>query len=96
MKIYIVCGTSGEYSDRSEWIVKAFFNKKRAEKLVLDANAEARKNECKWSIDRDDDYYKCVEPLKNKFDKTGNGDHSGWDRPNYYLEETILDKKTGE
>lgn len=28
--IHIVCGTSGEYSDRTEWVVRAFFDESQA------------------------------------------------------------------
>lgn len=34
MKIYIVQGECGEYSDRSQWIVKAFKDKKKADFFV--------------------------------------------------------------
>jgi hypothetical protein len=37
VKIYIVYGTTGEYSDRSDWIVCAYENKKFAEDHVSKA-----------------------------------------------------------
>lgn len=45
--IYIVQGTTGEYSDRTDWIVKAFTTKEAAEKFQMDitnAVAEAKKH----------------------------------------------------
>lgn len=36
MKIYIVNGTTGEYSDRSEWAVEAWTTKEAAEARVRD------------------------------------------------------------
>lgn len=36
MKIYIVRGYTGEYSDQSNWLVKAFNKEKSAKKLVDD------------------------------------------------------------
>ncbi len=41
MKIYIVMGCQGEYSDRSEWPVVAYRKKARAE-------AEVKRLEARW------------------------------------------------
>ncbi len=40
--IYIVCGTSGEYSDRTDWVVKAFASEARAKEFcaLLQATIE--------------------------------------------------------
>ena len=43
MKIYIVEGSTGEYSDHCEWIVCAFADKTKAEELVLKATERAKK-----------------------------------------------------
>jgi hypothetical protein len=40
--IYIVMGTSGEYSDRDEWPVCAYSDKERAQQHVVDASNRAR------------------------------------------------------
>jgi len=40
-KIYVVFGTTGEYSDRSEWMVKAFHTEKEADDLAATCNKEA-------------------------------------------------------
>ncbi len=45
MKIYVVSGSTGEYSDRSEWPVKAFASKEKAEELVAAATARAKQIE---------------------------------------------------
>lgn len=42
MTIYVVFGCTGEYSDRSEWCVKAFRNEERAKDLVNNLNTSAR------------------------------------------------------
>ena len=42
MKIHVVYGSSGEWSEREEWVVKAFVDKDEAEKFVLDASAHVR------------------------------------------------------
>ena len=41
MKISIVMGMTGEYSDRSEWPVRAFLTARRAEKYALAAKQRA-------------------------------------------------------
>lgn len=42
MKIYIVHGSTGEYSDRKEWIVCAYKEEDHARKHVLAASSTAR------------------------------------------------------
>lgn len=42
MEIYVVVGTTGEYSDRREWAVKAFSNEDRAKDFVLEATKIAK------------------------------------------------------
>jgi len=36
MKVYIVQGTCGEYSDRDEWVACAYLDKAKAEQRVLE------------------------------------------------------------
>ena len=43
MTIYVVMGSTGEYSDRTEWPVHAFEDKERAEELVAKAQEEANR-----------------------------------------------------
>lgn len=40
-RIFVVMGTTGEYSDRTEWPVLAFTDKTAAEKLVVQASRRA-------------------------------------------------------
>ncbi len=40
--IYVVMGTTGEYSDRTEWPVLAYLSKPQAEEHVEKASARAR------------------------------------------------------
>jgi hypothetical protein len=42
VKIYVVMGSTGEYSDHEEWPVKAFTTRVAAEELVLNASNFAR------------------------------------------------------
>lgn len=41
MTIWVVMGTTGEYSDRREWPVRAFKRKKEAEELITAATQKA-------------------------------------------------------
>lgn len=43
MKIYIVYGTSGEYSDRGIWCLGGFRDECKAKELVENASGEARR-----------------------------------------------------
>lgn len=52
MQIWIVEGSSGEYSDHREWPLKAFRDEKAAQRLVIEA--QARANEIQAL--RDSDY----------------------------------------
>ena len=40
-KIYVLQGSTGEYSDRTDWIVRAYKNKMDADESCLTANQEA-------------------------------------------------------
>ena len=51
MKIYIVFGTSGEYSDRSEWAVAAYEVEANAEAHVTAAKKWLQENVNLWEID---------------------------------------------
>ena len=42
MKVYVVMGHTGEYSDCIDWPVKAFVSQERAADLVVKATARAR------------------------------------------------------
>jgi hypothetical protein len=37
MKIYIVEGSTGEYADRRDWLVKGYFDRTKAEQHAIDA-----------------------------------------------------------
>lgn len=41
--IYVVMGATGEYSDRQEWPVRAFLSVLDAKRLIVEAEAEARR-----------------------------------------------------
>lgn len=80
MIIYIVFGSTGEYSDHIEWILKAFTDKSAAEDLVANATVEAQeaiKKYPRYSIPKG----------ANKYDPQMKVDYTG---VNYYLVECEL------
>lgn len=86
MKVYVVRGSTGEYSGRSEWLVKAFLDKEEAENLVLLANQEAKRlfTEYKHNTKHNNLYdfeYINTYDIKFMMDYTGT---------NYYIEEVEL------
>lgn len=42
MKIYVVIGSTGEYSDRMEWVACAFHDEEKAKQVVTEWDAQAR------------------------------------------------------
>lgn len=44
-KVYIVMGSTGEYSDHQEWLVAAYFDKEKGKEHVEKAGARAREIE---------------------------------------------------
>jgi hypothetical protein len=67
--IYVVIGSTGEYSDRTEWLVIAFDSEDRAKQHVLSATARARELE-QW-VDADDEpwrYSEAKDKPTNEYD----------------------------
>lgn len=83
-KIFVVFGSTGEYEDYREWNVRAFLNKKQAEKFAIDCQQlydEQTKNvnfnkyafiNCNWK-----------HPLDSNFQTDYNG-------TKYYISEVPL------
>ena len=94
MKIYIVFGKTGEYSDRTEWPVVAYTQEIDAQSHVAAATAKAR--EIKAAIDTydDDDYDGYAEEMckTNQFDSRMQYSYTG---ASYHIEETELKEKRG-
>jgi hypothetical protein len=80
--IYIVMGTTGEYSDRNEWLVRAYFSKIKAEALVETLEAWCREN----SVSRLDDRvsFERRDGIKCPLDPQFQCDYTG---TSYYLAE---------
>ena len=85
-KIYIVSGTSGEYSDHREWMVKAFTDEGRAKSLVLSATQAASEALILRSRDEDCDLYGVI--YTNPFDPYMSMDYTG---VRYYIDEVELE-----
>ena len=82
MKIYIVHGTTGEYSDRTEWIVCAYPSKVDAQAHVMCAQRH-----CPPEKEAYRSYVDGGERLKNPYDPHFRMDYTG---TYYYLTETEL------
>jgi hypothetical protein len=86
-QIYIVRGTTGEYSDRSEWLVAAYTDEVTAQEHVI--LAQKRANEIKVAQDNTD-YF-------TEFDKTNiydpNGDIDNYTGTRYFVVPVILYEK---
>lgn len=88
MKINVVIGTTGEYSDRTEWLVKAFTSSKAAQELVV--NATRRANEI--HVTRPDKYT-LPKGLTNKYDPDMQMDYTG---TTYYFKDVEFEEERNE
>lgn len=88
MIIYIVMGSAGEYSDREEWPIKAYYKKKSAEKHVLLATRE--RNSIINKIQKFDDD-ELFEPIISKYDNKPFEKYD-LDRNDYFIHECELDE----
>lgn len=61
MKIYIVSGSTGEYSDRTDWMVRAYASEDEAKRVVEEYSAKAKEVEVRCDLPEDD---------PNHFDKS--------------------------
>jgi len=82
MPVYVVIGTTGEYSDHREWPVKAYYSKTLAEQHVV--NAGRRANELFVQYGR----YGDVPKGENEYDSKMESAYTG---QRYYIWEVELD-----
>jgi hypothetical protein len=54
MKIYIVSGSTGEYSDRTDWMVCAYKSEDEAKRIVAEYDRIAKEIEVRCRLDEDD------------------------------------------
>lgn len=69
--IYVVVGTTGEYSDRSEWLVCAFVKEQDAKDLVVNASRRAQE----LAATRSSQY--SIERAANEYDPKMEMDYTG-------------------
>jgi hypothetical protein len=72
MKVYVVIGLTGEYSDRDEWVVCGFTSEDKAKERVELATARARALFAEYK----DSYWKEVDE-KNEYDHAFKMDYTG-------------------
>ena len=66
MKVYVVMGTSGDYSDRREWVVCAYTDEALAKQHVELAQARSRET---WAAWEDAGGWGCdLDPADNEYD----------------------------
>jgi hypothetical protein len=61
MKIYVVQGSTGEYSDHKEWLVCAFKDEKKAQELVVQLTQEGKVFVKKMEVLQEEDYEAWVD-----------------------------------
>ena len=86
MKIYVITGTTGEYSDRSEWLVTAYTKEDDAKKHVEEATKYAEAWHALTWEQRDGKNEKTANPMDPCFSH----DYTGTE---YYYTEVDLQKK---
>lgn len=55
--IYVVIGMTGEYSDRTEWMVRAYTNKEAAQAVVVEYTKKAKELEVRCRLPKDNPLY---------------------------------------
>ena len=76
MRIYIVIGSTGEYSDRREWLVRAFPKQEHAQLLVVTATREAKRLYAEYASSGYMDYHKIPKD-SNPVDPSMETDYTG-------------------
>ena len=89
MRIYVVIGSTGEYSDRREWLVKAFPKQELAQQLVVAATREAKRLYAAYASSAYMDYHK-IPKGSNPVDPSMETDYTG---VGYHYVEVELEEK---
>jgi len=82
LKIYVVQGSTGEYSDHREWLVCAFTREKSAQAFVEVVSARARELQMQYGK------YWGIPDGSNEYDPSMEIDYTG---VNYHIESVILE-----
>jgi len=75
MNIYVVMGSTGEYSDERRWTVIAYFDKVKAQEHVINADRRAKEIFVEYKGDWVE--YKEIPPNANEFDPDMVMDYTG-------------------
>lgn len=89
-KIYVVKGTTGEWSDRVEWLAKAFRTEKAAQEFILYLEEKYQSfNQGKRGFNRSEKEEKALNKLMCSLDPRFHEDYTGtsW----YYREVELVD-----
>lgn len=95
-KIFVVIGKTGEYSDRREWLVKAFYDLDITQAFILTLEEKSRLIQIKMEALEEEginlDYRDVIEkyfPEMKNMDKNFHGDY--FTGTHYHYEECILE-----
>lgn len=83
MTIYVIRGTTGEYSDRTEWAVKAFKDKTKTLKCIIELEREAKRIQFERGSE-----YRLPDDYNNPLDPKMIMDYTG---TSYFYDEVELD-----
>lgn len=89
--LYVVMGSCGEYSDRTEWPVRAFVDELKAQEHVAKADGYAREHALSSSsaiIDQDWSSSRSAAVAANPYDRNMGMDYTG---VSYYIMQVDLD-----
>ncbi len=86
MTIWVVMGTTGEYSDRNEWPVVAFADKAKAEARIIACTEEANKRYANSQVPDDDNGWSSYNTKDNPLDPHMKIDYTGTSYFHYEVE----------
>lgn len=95
-KVFVVFGTTGEYSDRGEWAVRGFLKAELAERFEFGCTQWAHEHtkrldeheECDDCYSEKSNFRKCPDAEKSPHDPNYRRDYTGTD---YYTIEVEVD-----
>lgn len=85
-KIWVVMGTTGEYSDRNDWPVVAFPDKARAEARIVACTQEANKRFSESQVPDESNDWSSYNTDNNVLDPNMKMDYTGTSYFHYEVE----------
>jgi hypothetical protein len=85
--VFVVCGTSGEYSDRYEWVARAFRTEDAARSFIEATTARMMDLQAAYKrrADHNKPYLSFADWLLKETDVPDPLCAEGWDEVSYYL-----------